>query len=265
MREIGSNALASSVVIVCRKRAADAGILPWRDFMKALKRELPPAIKKMETGSISPVDMAQSAIGPGIAVFSRYNAVMEPDGTPITIRAALQQINKELDDYFSGQDSYMDGDSRFCATLFLQNGFEPIKYGEAEVLAKAKSASIERLRALKVLYAEKGEVRLFTRDELPEPETVPVDRCGAWALCQLLIKALNSPHGGRQACAAIYNRAEENEALEDARSLAYRLYSACEQKGWAAEAHACNILVVEWMDIVRTALEQKLSGQLEFK
>ncbi len=151
------NALASSIVLVCRKRSTDAPICTRRDFLTALKRELRPAIVNLQQSNIAPVDMAQSAIGPGMAVYSRYAQVLEADGTPMTVRTALQIINQELDQYFSEQDGALDRDTIFCVALYTQYAFREVKFGDVDVLARAKNTSTDRLREKGILYAERGD------------------------------------------------------------------------------------------------------------
>ena len=182
----GTNALASSVVLVCRKRPEDAPICTRRDFLNALKRELKPALDKLQSANIAPVDLAQSAIGPGMAVFSRYSKVLEAGGTPMSIRTALQIINQELDLYFSEQDSELDADSRFCVDLYTQYAFDELPFGEADVLARAKNTSVDRLAKNGIVNAEKGKVRLLTREEIPEK----VDWKSTWLLTQQLTRAM---------------------------------------------------------------------------
>ncbi|MCL1920226.1 MAG: DUF1156 domain-containing protein, partial [Kiritimatiellaeota bacterium] len=162
-----TNMLASSIVLVCRKRPADAPISTRRDFINALKRELKPALAKLQASNIAPVDLAQSAIGPGMGVYSRYSKVLEADGTPMSVRSALQIINQELDLYFTEQDGELDRDSRFCVDLYTQYAFNDMKFGEADVLARAKNTSVEKLRNMGILYAEKGVVRLLWSAGVP--------------------------------------------------------------------------------------------------
>ena len=164
---MNTNALASSIVLVCRKRPTDAPVCTRRDFINTLKRELKPALAKLQQSNIAPVDLAQSAIGPGMGVYSRFSKVLEADGTPMSVRSALQIINQELDLYFTEQDGELDRDSRFCVDLYTQYAFNDMKFGEADVLARAKNTSVEKLRAAGVLYAEKGVVRLLV-DESPK-------------------------------------------------------------------------------------------------
>lgn len=252
------NALASSIVMVCRKRDESASVCTRNDFVKALRRELKPALQKLQESNIAPVDLAQSAIGPGIAVFSRYKKVLEADGSAMPVRRALQIINQELDHYFSGQDSNIDSDSRFCIELFSMNAYNIMKFGEADVLAKAKGASISRLSEHGVIYAEQGNVRLLTREELPEK--VALDKCGVWMLTQLLARAMGT--GGIEACAAIA-AAAPGKLFEEARNLAYRLYSVCERKNWAEEGRAYNSLVSEWPKIRERAADMQASRPVQ--
>lgn len=244
----GTNALASSVVLVCRKRPEDAPICTRRDFLNALKRELKPALDKLQSANIAPVDLAQSAIGPGMAVFSRYSKVLEADGTPMTIRTALQIINQELDLYFSEQDSELDADSRFCVDLYTQYAFDELPFGEADVLARAKNTSVDRLAKNGIVNAEKGKVRLLTREEIPEK----VDWKSTWLLTQQLTRAMERE--GVAGAAKLAAGAVSSEP-ERARALAYRLYTIAERKGWTGEAYAYNSLVTMWRDIQAAAAE----------
>jgi len=246
----GTNALASSIVLVCRKRGENARTCTRRDFVTTLKRELKPALQKLQQSNIAPVDLAQSAIGPGIGVFSRYKKVLESDGSPMTVRSALQIINQELDLYFSGQDSSIDSDSRLCVELFTQYAFNTVKFGDADVLARAKGTSVAKLAGQDILYAAKGDVRLLTREELPEK--IKTGEQNIWLLTQQLTHAMET--GGIQKCAEIIAPMFGNNA-EEAKNLAYRLYSICERKNWAQEAYAYNALVVAWPEIQSKAAE----------
>lgn len=246
----GTNALASSIVLVCRKRPEDAPMVTRRSFIAELKRELRPALQKLQRSNIAPVDLAQSAIGPGMGVYSKYSKVLESDGTPMTVRSALQIINQELDVYFNEQDGELDQNSRFCVDLYMQNAFNDMRFGEADTLARAKNTSVAALAAKGVLYAQKGSVHLLTREELPEKvddreETI-------WLLCQQLTQAMAT--GGVAACAQIVVNMFGSNA-ERAKDLAYRLYTVAERKGWAQEAYAYNALVIAWPEIQSRAAE----------
>lgn len=256
----GANALASSIVLVCRKRKHDAPMATRRDFVATLKRELRPALDKLRTSNIAPVDLAQSAIGPGIGVYSRFSKVLEADGSPMSVRSALQIINQELDLYFSDQDSDIDRESRFCVELFTQCAFNEIRFGEADVLARAKNTSIDALVERGALSASKGVVRLLGRDELKEISEP--DFC--WLFTQQLVRAMET--GGIEACAKMVQGVIQDSRAERSKALAYRLYTIAERKGWNAEAYAYNTLVTAWPEIQERAalLEASPSEQLSF-
>ena len=246
----GTNALASSIVLVCRKRPAEAPQTTRRGFIAELKRELRPALQKLQRSNIAPVDLAQSAIGPGMGVYSRYGRVLEADGSAMTVRSALQIINQELDVYFNEQDGELDANSRFCVDLYTQNAFNNLKFGDADTLARAKNTSVAALAAKGVLSAEKGIVRLLTREELPEK--VDTREESIWLLCQQLTRAMET--GGVEACAQIVAPMLGSNA-ERAKDLAYRLYTLAERKGWTQEGYAYNALVVAWREIQSRAAE----------
>ena len=238
------NALASSIVLVCRKRPADSPICTRRDFINTLKRELKFALQKLQVSNIAPVDLAQSAIGPGMGVYSRFSKVLEADGKPMSVRSALQIINQELDLYFTEQDGELDSDSRFCVDLYTQYAFNDIKFGEADVLARAKNTSVEKLAAQGILYAQKGVVRLLTREEIPE--NVKHAERNIWLLTQRLTHAMEKD--GVVGVAKIIDGIFTSEP-EYAKALAYRLFGIAERKGWAAEAYAYNSLVIAWLEV----------------
>ena len=246
----GTNALASSIVLVCRKRPAEAPQTTRRGFIAELKRELRPALQKLQRSNIAPVDLAQSAIGPGMGVYSRYGRVLEADGSAMTVRSALQIINQELDVYFNEQDGELDANSRFCVDLYTQNAFNNLKFGDADTLARAKNTSVAALASKGVLSAEKGIVRLLTREELPEK--VDPREESIWLLCQQLTRAMET--GGVEACAQIVAPMLGSNA-ERAKDLAYRLYTLAERKGWTQEGYAYNALVVAWREIQSRAAE----------
>lgn len=245
-----SNALASSIVLVCRKRSTNAPVSTRRDFINALKRELKPALQKLQASNIAPVDLAQSAIGPGMGVYSRYSKVLEADGTPMSVRSALQIINQELDHYFTEQDGELDRDSRFCVDLYTQYAFNDVKFGEADVLARAKNTSVEKLAARGVLYAQKGVVRLLTREEIPEK--IETQERNIWLLTQQITLALEKDgvNGAAKIVADIFTSEPEY-----AKALAYRLFTIAERKGWAGEAYAYNSLVIAWPDVQSKAAD----------
>lgn len=245
----GTNALASSIVLVCRKRPENAPMGTRRDFVMALKRELGPALDKLRSSNIAPVDLAQSAIGPGIGVYSRYSQVLEADGSPMTVRAALQLINQEVDAYFSDQDGELDRESRFCVDLYTQKAFDTIKFGEADVLARAKNVSIEGLAAQGLLASVKGDVHLLDRSEVSER----VDfKAPTWLTTQQLTRALEE--GGVTACAKIVSQTLGGRA-DGAKALAYRLFTIADKRNWQQEAFAYNSLVTAWPEIQSKAAQ----------
>ena len=246
----GTNALASSIVLVCRKRPEDAPIATRRELVAALRRELKPALGALQASNIAPVDLAQSAIGPGMGVYSRYARVLDADGSEMGVRAALQLINDELDTYFNDQDDDLDRASRFSVELYTQAAFDEVPFGEADVLARAKNVSVEALAAARVLASAKGRVHLLDRGELPA-----APRSGerlVWLLTQQLVRALDAH--GIEGCAALAAQVMPT-AADDARALAYRLFTLADRKGWNAEAGAYNALVVSWPDVASRATE----------
>lgn len=246
----GTNALASSIVLVCRKRPADAPAATRRQFITELKKSLPAAVRKMQAANIAPVDLAQAAIGPGMEIYSKYSRVLEADGSLMSVRRALQLINAELDNYFGAQEGRLDEESRFCVDLYSHFAFNDVKFGEADVLAKAKNTSVARLAQTGLLVAQKGVTRLLSREELPEKtaDFSGLSDC-LWLLAQYLVKAL--AEGGASAAgklAAVY-MAE----AEAARDLAYRLFAIADRKGWSKEAFDYNALVVAWPEVMEAA------------
>lgn len=250
MRGQNSNALASSIVLVCRPRPADAPITSRRDFLNELKRKLPRALKDLQRGNIAPVDLAQASIGPGMAVFSRYSKVLESDGTPMRVRTALQLINQMLDEVLAEQEGEYDAETRWAIAWFEQYGVNEGPYGDAETLSKAKNTAVNALVEAGILEAKAGKVRLVPRGELAEPWNPATEkRLTVWEVTQRLIRALDQQ--GEQGAAQILDAV--GGIGDVARDLAYRLYTVCERKKWAEEALAYNSLVVEWNDIAGTA------------
>ena len=248
----GTNALASSIVLVCRKRAADAPVCTRRNFVNELKRELRPALQKLQSSNIAPVDLAQSAIGPGMGVYSKYKEVLEADGTPMSVRSALKIINQELDLYFNEQDSDLDSESRFCVELYSQAAFNDMKFGDANTLATAKNTSVAIMASHGILYAQKGNVHLIERAELTDK--IDEHHGSIWLLCQQLTYRMEKE--GIEGCAKAVVDLFGSSA-ERAKDLAYRLYTIAERKKWAAEAYAYNALVVAWPEIQSRAAELK--------
>jgi putative DNA methylase len=254
----GTNALASSIVLVCRPRLDSATITTRKDFLAALKSELPPALRALQQGNIAPVDLAQAAIGPGMAVFSRYAKVLENDGSPMKVRTALQLINQMLDEVLSEQESDFDPDTRFALTWFEQRGFDEGPYGDAETLATARAISVNGLTESGIASARAGKVKLIARKDLPSNWAPTADgRLTVWEATQYLIRALEEK--GESGAAEL--AAKLGGLGETARELAYRLYTLCERKGWTEEAIAYNSLVVSWPAISHQAKELAKGSQ----
>lgn len=243
-RNFNQNALASSIVLVCRPRPENAPVTSRRDFVNTLRRELPAALREMQSGNIAPVDLAQASIGPGMAVYSRYSKVLEPDGQRLSVRTALQLINYELDNYLAEQEGEMDQDSRFAVAWFEQFGFKAGPFGQADVLARAKNTSVDGLANAGLLESGAGKVRLYHWSEL-EPGWDPAAdrRLTTWEATHHLIERLNTY--GEEGAARLLAKLSPDLAAE-ARQLAYRLYSICERKGWADHARDYNALVISW-------------------
>lgn len=247
-----TNALASSIVLVCRPRSSDASKITRRQFLAELKRELPKALHTLQQGNVAPVDLAQASIGPGMAVFSHYAAVLENDGSPMRVRTALQLINQILDEYLTEQEGEFDGDTRWALTWFEQHQFEPGQYGDAETLSKARNTSVQGLQEAGILEAKAGKVRLLKREELQADWNPKGDRrTPDWEVAQYLIRELDQK--GEMGAAALL--AKLGDRGEMARDLAYRLYSLCDRKGWSQEGIAYNSLVISWPEITRLAAE----------
>lgn len=248
----GTNALASSIVLVCRPRAADAPIATRRDFVTALKAELPVALTHLQRGNIAPVDLAQAAIGPGMAVYTRYAKVLGAEGKPLSVREALALINQTLDEALAEQEGDFDADSRWALTWFEQSGFAEGDYGVAEQLSKSKNTSVAGMVEAGILSSGRGKVRLLKPGELPSDWDPATDsRLTAWEVVHQLIRSLEA--GGEGTAADLV--AKLGSKAEVARELAYRLYTICERKKRASEALSYNGLVQSWPEITRLARE----------
>ena len=247
-----TNALASSIVLVCRRRQLDAPIATRREFITALKTELPLAIAHLQRGNIAPVDLAQAAIGPGMAVYTRYAKVLDAEGNPLLVREALSLINQTLDEALAEQEGDFDADSRWALGWFEQNGFSEGEFGVAETLSKAKNTSIDGLEDAGILESKRGKVRLLRPGELLNDWNPATDkRLSVWKIAHHMIRVLES--GGERAAADLV--AELGSQAEVARELAYRLYTICERKKRAQEALSYNAIVQSLPEITRLAKE----------
>ena len=237
-----SNALASSIVLVCRPRPASASLATRGEFIAALRGELPEAVRVLQSGNIAPVDMAQSTIGPGMKVFSRYAKVVEADGSAMSVSSALAIINDVLGEILDGEEAELDAPTRFALTWFSQHGYSPAKSGDADNLARAKNTSLEGIEESGVGAARAGEFRLYERSELAEGWSPMSDtRLTVWEATQYLVLALERSQSD---AAALLQRL--GGYGDRARQLAYLLFQKASDNGWAAEAGVYNGLITAW-------------------
>jgi len=262
----GTNALANSVVLVCQKKRITAEIVTRAEFIRALKRELPPAIAELQAANIAPADMPQSAIGPGMGVFSRCKAVLEADDSPMTVKTALQLINAELDEYLGGIQGEFDADTRFAITWFEQHGMAAGDYGSADNLARARGISVDNVRHAGIVASAAGKVRLLKRDEL-DPEWDPQEdsHLTVWECLQHLIRLHEKDGLSWETVRMMRLIGPQAEAAKD---LAYCLYdiSANKRKD-AKEATAYNAIIADWTEMSRQAAklhDTRRDGQSAF-
>jgi putative DNA methylase len=248
----GTNALANSVVLVCRKKEATAEIVTRAEFIRDLKRELPPAIAELQAANIAPADMPQSAIGPGMGVFSRYRAVLESDDSPMSVKTALQLINRELDEYLGGIQGEFDADTRFAITWFEQHGMAKGDYGAADNLARARGISVESVKHGGIIESAAGQVRILARNELDDRWEPEGDgHLTVWECLQHLVRKYEKDGISHDTAVLLKKISTQAEAVKD---LAYCLYdiSANKRKD-AKEATAYNALIADWTELTRQA------------
>jgi putative DNA methylase len=255
LRGQASNALATSVVLVCQRRLDSAHTISRNEFRRQLRHQLPKALKELERANIAPVDVAQAAIGPGMAIFSSAKAVLNPDDSPMTVREALIEINAALDEYLSQDEGDLDADSRFALTFFESFGYAERDFGDAEGLAKARNLSVDGVARAGILRSVAGKVQLLQRSDLPEDWDPTKDkRLCVWEATQQLIKRLET---GEQAAAALLAQLKEipghGDLPANCRALSYRLYNHCEKTKQAEEARAYNGLVIAWPELEKLA------------
>lgn len=252
---MGTNALASYVVLACRLRAEDAQTGTRVDFLREIDRELPPALKQLQEEGIPAVDLAQSILGPAMGIYSRYAKIIEADGKRMPVSTALDLINQRLGELLSGIESDIDRDSRWAVAWFESFGHTAAEAGEADGLCRSKGVSLEGLREAGIIYAGGGKVRLLQREELPEDWTPEGDnRLTDWEICQQMIRTQEAR--GNEGLARLIKKC--GSRAENGRALAYRLFDVCERKGWAKEATPYNVLVTGWGDAQRLASETLL-------
>lgn len=259
---MGTNALASSIVLVCRKREGTAESISRRDFQRQLREEMPEALETMiggESGQtpIAPVDLAQSAIGPGMAIYSKYEAVLNQDGSRMSVHDALVLINRAISEYLSPDSGNFDADTQFCSSWFEQYGWSNGPFGEADTLSRAKGTSVDGVREAGVVESGGGKVRLLKwADYTADWDPVTDNRTPVWEACHQMIRSLNNQ--GESAAGELL--AKMPEKGEPIRQLAYHLYTLCERKKWAEDARAYNELIGSWHAIVTASHEVGHSG-----
>ena len=259
LRAIDSNALAASIVLVCRKRPIGARSTTKSGFLTALKKELPNALRTLQRSNIAPVDLAQAAMGPAMAVYTQYANVLDAEGKPLSVREALSLVNRTLDEVLAEQEGDFDSASRWALAWFEQSGFAEGEYGVAETLSKAKNTSVAGMVEAGILASSRGKVRLLKPIELPVDWDPTTDsRLTVWEMVHHLIRVLES--GGEGAASALV--AKLGSKAETARELCYRLYTLCERKKRAAEALSYNALVLSWPELARLAQAGPLREEL---
>ena len=257
VNHLGTNGLASSIVLVCRKRDADAAEISRRDFLQELKRTMPDALADMMgkeglSSPIAPVDLAQAAIGPGMEIFSKYKAVLKADGSHMSVHEAMIEINREITDYLNPDASGFDAATLFCNEWFQQYGWNEGPFGTADILARAKGTSVANIQASGVITAVGGKVQLLTWQEYPENYDPATDKNRpTWEACHHMIRVLNNQ--GEQAAGELLARMPDE--AENIRQLAYYLYTLCERKGNAEDARYYNELMTSWHAIVAASME----------
>lgn len=252
----GKNVLATAVVLVCRQREIEADTISRAEFVLALKSELPPALHELKKANITPVDMPQASIGPGIGIFSRYKIVLESDDSPMTVKTALQIINRELDAFLTEQEGEFDADTRFAVTWFEQNGMKAGNFGDADNLARARGLSVDSVKHAGIVESSAGKVRLLNRDELEENWMPAKDtHLTIWECTQYLIRALEDEG---EFAAALLLKQMGPERADTTKDLAYRLFDISNKQGQLKESNAYNSLIAIWPDL--TAQAATISG-----
>ncbi len=255
MNAMDANALASYIVIACRPRPEDAPRTDRRSFVAELKRELPGALRRLQQGNIAPVDFAQAAIGPGMAIFSKHSRVLEASGRPMSVRTALALINQTLTEVLSEQEDEFDADTRWAIAWYEQHGFEEGEFGNAELLSKAKATSVNGLVEAGIVSSRRGMVRLLRPEELPRNWDPAKDRrVPVWEATHHLLRIYYHEKAGDTATADLLRQLGSMGEL--ARDLAYRLFALAEKKGRSQDAQGYNALVLGWPEIAKLARER---------
>ena len=256
MISLDTNALASSIVLALRPRPGDAPTIDRRGFLATLRAELPTALRALQQGAIQPVDLPQAAIGPGMAVFSRYSRVMESDGSSMSVRSALARINEILDEVLSEQEGDFDPTTRFALAWYRQHGYATGRFGDADNIARARNTAVEALARDGLLTSAAGKVTLLKPAEYPADYDVLRDEhTSSWEALHHAIRLLETEGVGAAAAflAAASTRPDGAVEADMVKELAYLLYSIAEKNGWTADAISFNSLATTWPDIVAAA------------
>ena len=268
MTSMGTNALASYIVLACRPRSTTAKQVGRRDFLAGLKRDLPLALKHLQQGNVAPVDFAQASIGPGMAVFSQYSRILESDGRSMTVRTALSLINQIKEEVLGQPESDYDPETRWALTWFDQNGFALGDFGDANTLANAHAISVKGLHDAGLVHARGGDVRLFSPSELPKDWSPSTDqRLTVWEMTHHLVRLYHVQGAGEAITAELLRQLGSRS--DTARDLAYRLFSIAERRKRSADAQGYNALVLGWPELARLAQEapkppERKDGELNF-
>ena len=256
-----ANALASSIVLVCRKREDDAPIATRPEFQRELRRMLRRGVEDLQNGSIAPVDMAQASIGPGMAAFSKYSQVLESDGSPMSVHTALGIINEQLDNLMGESGESFDNETRFCITWYEQFGFTKGDFGTAETLRNARSANFSELEHSGVLVNDGGKTWLVNPAQAAAPSQARMFN-SVWSDLMSAITALET--GGIDSAAKFVSGLNTSKA-DQAKSLAYILFQAAERGGRTEDATVFNGLVTSWADISERAEELKRAVPVQYQ
>jgi len=260
MTSMGTNALASYIVLACRPRPANAPQTDRRSFVAELKREMPAALRRLQQGDVAPVDFAQAAIGPGMAIYSRYSKILEASGRAMTVRTALALINQTLTEVLSEQEDEFDNDTRWAIAWYEQHGFEEGDFGEAELLSRAKVTSVNGLVQAGIVQARGGKVRLLRPEELPKDWDPSADRrLTIWEMTHHLVRVYSVEKAGDDRTAALLRKMGADAEL--ARDLAYRLFAISERKNRSQDAQGYNALVLGWRTLVERMQEIESRGE----
>jgi putative DNA methylase len=266
----GTNALASSVVLALRPRPDDAPVTDRRGFIAAMKRELGPALRELQQGGIAPVDLPQSAIGPGMAVFSRYAKVIESDGSEMTVRSALARINEVLDELLTEQEGDFDPTTRFAIAWYRSNGYDAGAFGDAENLARARATAVSAMERGGILSARAGKVQLYRPSDLPDDYDVTTDQhASAWEALQHTIR-IQETKGIPAAGAFLHDASRRSDGAVDldlVKELAYLLFQVAEKNGWTKDAISFNGIATSWSELLdsgRTAAHVSTAATLDF-